>query len=518
MAMDVKNSSLNINNLPCNRKMFPRLRDYGTEMNSHGDKLSVLLLSRVTLDKIVVKKTTKLSQIDALTFSKALLDGIIAHDDCNIFIKNLYVFLAGFEEYFESVIEQKFDGKWLHYPKTLTAIHWMNRLKKMSDEKLFLNNSWNEKLIRDLILHFHWIQKHCFDELKCTEYDTDYLKMVEKLFDGLTNFSHPMFEIRKQYCKKFLNFSPRFDHTRVDIRRNYNLFDEKIELVPKLRARNDFAEFKKRIIEMFHEKNIKIKTWFMNMVNVDFNNEVNFYEAWEDRFSSINILDERLLSVISWCNQQEIKAEEYEIMNYKFPAELLPICEYFTVKCLTLMNTWKSFDYQFNPTFHNSIPSVGLKVMQLFNESKVELHLKVIEQFVTRIFGYMLKEKVEICHLLNMFADYKENFYSRISGNLLCLRRSIQYFMLKSLCVNNEICYQINPNDDYESDEDFGTNLSIFGPTLTNNCLSVLLSKSGDLRSTGLGELPEWRMTLKKMRSILWQNSVTLGNSDFDLE
>lgn len=81
---DIKNHEhLNLcpNHLPWNSKLYPRIREYLTSIKADqksGLRLSALLLYHLLQIPIEIQQTTKLSQMNAITYSKATSTGILA--------------------------------------------------------------------------------------------------------------------------------------------------------------------------------------------------------------------------------------------------------------------------------------------------------------------------------------------------------------------------------------------------------------------------------------------------------
>lgn len=137
LVIDVRSLQHNSKNkqLPWNSSIYPRLSQHYKPCTFNSQlELSALLISKITLKDIEVKNTTKLSQIDTITFSKAVHTKIIQDTVNNDLITFLHPFLSNVQEKVQSILTNtsapiSFDD----YVQLVCGYLWSNRLQTVSE-------------------------------------------------------------------------------------------------------------------------------------------------------------------------------------------------------------------------------------------------------------------------------------------------------------------------------------------------------------------------------------------------
>lgn len=130
--------SVSHKDLPWNTKLYPRLYDYVNDTDtivsvSDQLKISAQLIAKFVIDEIATKKSVVLSEIDVITYSKAIKSQSITDKYNNEILMNLYVFLLNLPKYIEYALKngsQKMDCK--EYVDLLCSILWSNRIYKVT--------------------------------------------------------------------------------------------------------------------------------------------------------------------------------------------------------------------------------------------------------------------------------------------------------------------------------------------------------------------------------------------------
>lgn len=127
--------------LPWNTKLYPRLHDYTNDADkklslSDQLKISAQLITKFVIDEIATKKSVILSEIDVITYSKAIKSQSITDKYNNEILMNLYVFLLNVPKYIDYSLKNGSDNMdYKEYVEFLCAILWTNRIYKVKKKK-----------------------------------------------------------------------------------------------------------------------------------------------------------------------------------------------------------------------------------------------------------------------------------------------------------------------------------------------------------------------------------------------
>lgn len=215
--------------LPWNRKLFPRLRDYAITAHpkNAGDEsalaLSASLLAQVLLEEIPKRPVGKLQLVDALQYSQALREKKITDKYSNDYLRPLATFL---DELQQSLRQQLSSAKFElpQYAKFLTKFFWFNRLLVTAQQKLLQGNELYAPLMHKLVLHFKWLEKHLLAAIQDAwpEFFNTHAALrecIKQLSSYVQEIKRPLNESSKFYAKQFTQFQPYYLEQQVSEKR-----------------------------------------------------------------------------------------------------------------------------------------------------------------------------------------------------------------------------------------------------------------------------------------------------------
>ncbi|XP_021695635.1 midasin [Aedes aegypti] len=502
--------------LPWNRSLLPRIREYLEDSSVEQYQLSATLLLNTTLKAIEVTSATKLSKIDVLSYSKAVHTEIINDTIGNKLIAQLYDFLSSFKPIMEKALrEVTLDQD--TYAKLVGSYLWINRLIDLSCRRLFVNKEIDTSLVDYVTLHFQWIQKHCLsllDDQNCSPFRA----LNDSLQESMQSSTHPLAKHRKLYAKTFSCSLPFYSEEQVEHYQRMMEFNESLRLFPRLTRLYDYEEFLQKVALLNHPKTIDMRRSLLanskQLLSLDLDhreaetmlNHAEYQQLMElcQMFQEESNEDsaEQLIAAIEKLNDYRKFVATYEApeeYNHKFPVEMMPLYEYFLLKTL-------GRDAEINYDYVASVRSLNLDSLRLVRLQGNSQHRSILK--MSKLLDVLIESDVELSDLLRALPS---GFYKNITTYLNRFHRFNYVFQMNSLAINHIVCYQNETEASYEAHLEQMSNLTMHGPVLTNNCLSILLNNSGELRSTGLGELPEWRKTLKTLRDTIWTNATVLS-------
>lgn len=204
-----------IKSLPWNFNLFPRLRPYTNKQllpEIHRNNLNLLL--EMTLNEITTMKSSKVSDMDALSYSKAVLAKNTADTIDNRMLTKLHKLLSSFKAFVKSSLEN-FDVGEDNFAKLLISFLWFNRVLEISKQKLFMRNNLREEIIDELNLHFKWIAKHCVNLLSSSLDENEFLTIFNDIQNYILSQHHSLQLHKKVYVKNFTCFLPFYDVDQV---------------------------------------------------------------------------------------------------------------------------------------------------------------------------------------------------------------------------------------------------------------------------------------------------------------
>lgn len=184
--------------------------------------------------------------------------------------------------------------------------------------------------------------------------------------------------------------------------------------------------------------------------------------------------------------EEFLQQEEFsiDISSEKFVIELFPIMEYFFIKSLRPATIFAS---KINSDFSLNIPTITLGALS-FVKTLTDDRFEAIQRAT--------QDNPKAHKSLNM----------SIENSIHCIQNAV--------IAKKELCHAIECEEKFKDIN--STQIFINGPLLTSNIISCLLHNNGTVRQTGLGEVNEWKIMLKKIRDMLWTNTETCDQK-FDL-
>lgn len=551
---DVKSLRSDINKaLPWNQHIFPRLRDYNSNDLSVNEQLksSAILLARLSIGDVNICNTTKLSQIDAVTYSKAVTNKIIP-DSLNIdLITHLHPFLTSIIGHIECVLSASSAITYNQYVNLSCAYLWCERLQKVAERKLFTQKVFNDTIVDTLTLHFRWLSKYMLticDDLTgdAVSKDPIFAKNLQKVVNYVTANYHPLSRVRKTFVKTLTNFAPFYDQKQVVNHEIHNAFENLTTLVPKL-GTFEQAELNKRLRILVGEESATLKKHLFDKTiatehELNWLNDLCFNEEVADeQFSKDPIADAvhqlKLLKkenetiseetsniqqecdgFVAYCNSLEESSTHTDLTAFKLIIELMPVLEYFALRSLNVIQRGASRDFDFNLKYFQQIRSLGIRELSLINTVS-GVQFKTCEKIWNMVCDGIIANYTNGCEFNEKTLELLPNgFYKTYSSFVRALVCRLQSIVLNSTTVNNAVCYNLDlTNSNDQKDSSNTSEQFVNGPMLTTSILPVLLDPHGNFKSSGLGDLDVWRNTLTSISKVVW-NNVELIQSQFSFE
>lgn len=537
-VVKVLNGVTSNSELPWNSNVYPRLLAHYKETEVPQNlqlKLSALLLSRIMLSEVSVQNTTKLSQIDAVTYSKAVQSKLVQDTLSNDLLSNLYPFLCGVQTYVSTSLAEITEFTHEQFIDLIVGYLWSNRLQRMSQRQLFANKTLNDTIVDTLTLHFKWMEKHFLKPLvalSTTANNPVFEKYHQKLSNYVLTNHHPLNLTRKIFVKTLTNFLPYYEESQINVHEMIRIYQNHVSLVPKYGGAFEHDKLIKRLTALLDPANLLLKqnlseatatgptvNWLRQLVKPtvtadEFGDLSGSLEIFFDRIQQLNNEPALHIDLENEFNRFETaykddEADETIVNVQTLVVELLPILEYFALKS---SNALHSPDHVLNSDYFRRVQSLDINELQIIRTISSDTY-KVCSYLWNKVMLLVTnnKERVAFAELLeNLPGDFYKSF-SSFDRNLL---RKLQSFALNSIAVQSEACYgQLCGESDKDSSRAVATN----GAILTSSGLQLLLDRHGQPKATGLGDLDNWRSTLKTMAQLVWNNVHILRN-EFSFE
>lgn len=119
--------------LPWNSRIFPRLRKYRNQPQDINNqlKLSLQLIASILLENSGVQNTTKLNQIDVISYSKAVQTQTITDSINHPFLNSVYPWIEKLREIIEKTLSDTENLNFDAYVNLICAYLWNNRFLKV---------------------------------------------------------------------------------------------------------------------------------------------------------------------------------------------------------------------------------------------------------------------------------------------------------------------------------------------------------------------------------------------------
>lgn len=518
--------------LPWNRYIFPRIRDYNETASpdvSEQLKISGILLANLAIDTVRATNATKLSQLDAVTYSKAVCSKTIA-DSLNIeLITHLHPFLDNLKAFAVAVLRQCETITFEEYVNVGCALLWADRLLAVAKQRLFAQKSLDDTIIDKLTLHFNWLNKYLLKALSTlsksavgTEEARNCEKSRLKLINYIERNYHPLNQLRKRFVKTLTNFAPFYDEQQVLLHTHRQLYGGRTNLMSKL-GHFEPAEMAKRIRCIMSDECQSFRTILLGECRNDALNWLN--DIRSEHLSTLT--DANLVKlfqqILTKPTDVEIASADIEnasrkfiefseslttdsptgnLAAFKLIVTTLPLLEYFALRSLNPLNTGTSRNFALNSAYFLKIRSIGVDELLLVKMLGDE-NFKTCESIWSRVQLALIEQPAEAMALIS---SLPAAFYKNYSSFVQTLVTRHRTFALNSVAVNQDIC-QIA---DGEMPKPAAHAIS--GPLLTAAALATLFESNGHFKATGLGDLDVWRTTLSTVSKIVWQNIEILQN------
>uniref|UniRef100_A0A182PZR4 Midasin n=1 Tax=Anopheles farauti TaxID=69004 RepID=A0A182PZR4_9DIPT len=537
--------------LPWNRTIFPRIRDYlANESAFDPRKVSTELLLNTILTPVLIDSVTKLSQIDLLSYSKAVRDKVINDGIGNGLLLMLYEFLTEYRAMVVKALNELPMSDEL-YVRLIVSNQWLNRLIVLSHRKLYENKEVKVGLLDNLTLHFQWVEKHCLNLLEIGSQSTASGKVSvrEALRQSITELTHPLLAIRKAYGKQFLEYLPLYSAAQVEQFGALARLADEMRLVPKLGKRHTYDEFRRRAVRLSHPKMVDMKRSLLAILSAqrkratvdETEDETNAVESsvssmvpslrsyqkmittQRNSSSGDDVPDvhfTELIDAIASFEKDVKSLPRQELLSSacKYELERLPLLEYYVYKLL-LASRARTQHHRIRLDYAQNVRSLGIDAL-----SAIQMHTEEDHHVTQQAFNTLLELSAE-APLAELCSSVPPQLYRSLSTYWHQFCSMLERFELSSVSVQRSVCYNVENEEIYEANQNnHDVNAtdkivgSFRGALLTMNCLAIVLGKGSlGFRVTGLGELPDWRHTLGTISTVLWGNSRVLAG-DYEAE
>ncbi|XP_059609312.1 midasin [Phlebotomus argentipes] len=456
--LDTRRESFNTS-IPWNDRIFPRIRDYRQhKLSSDQDRLLLLIMWHIFVHEIEVKSSLIFSEIDVISYSKAINDKTIVDSVDKELLRHLHPFLVHLEQFFELMISktQEIDSQ-SFVSSIVLAMLWRNRFLTVCQEKLCSNNRLDDVIINKIVLHIKWLMKNFVNRLK----DEQNFRAFDDISACLLAEKQPLNMIRKFFVKKITKFLPLFDQEQICLAEIERIWDDQLSMTQNLK-KITHDEAVKRLKITTSPEFLAVQEEFFRIVE----------DASEEKEEKIAKLKEKLMEIIHSDRSDQLRMEN---------VELLGILEYFAAKVIAQEK------YEINRDF-------------LIGKYSSPSELKII-----------LSNK-EVNEVTELSAD-KLDVYQTMSTR----QRSLDKMRKRKIMDLINTDYQnIGKTERFDGKDK--EKLRRNGPILTQSLSAVLLNPDGSLREAGFNILQGFKENLEKISQIVWSNMENMSWNDFNLE
>ncbi|EDW58745.1 midasin [Drosophila virilis] len=520
--------------LPWHRKLFPRLRDYATQLepNDAGPEaalaLSAALLAQLLLVKIPKRAVTQLKHLDALQYSQALLEQKITDKYSNDFLSHLSGFLSSLQLALQQNLGlARFELP--QYAQFLTKLSWFNRLLDTAQQQLLQNNELHAPLMHKLVLHFKWVEKHLISAL--VEAWPDLLDVHDELRGSLAQLSsyvqqtkRPINVSCKMYAKQFTQFQPYYLEQQITLHEKaaqlqqllnvvpqYGNMDSKLWLHKWLALQSDEAH-KWRAFLRTHTPNCSLKQFELPVaarVNGDLQAVLlRLQTLLKDQLQQGEVaaaLELDLAQVREQLAAGQEEADDEHVIDLNAPQLktyqlLLPaLRDYFMERALS-RTLHRDYNEQVNQLYSEQLLTLNGHLWQCLNTLDSATHGNIM------LAWHELSLELEKLHNpaeLEALLQQLGGSYKALRSYQRQYRQALQCYQLENLATRFD-CAQL------PGEPELLCRYSYQGAPLTNALLALLCQPNGQLLAVPLSELQPWRQALQQTRQLLWQNAQLL--------
>ncbi|KAH8280488.1 hypothetical protein KR018_008600 [Drosophila ironensis] len=524
-----------LRDLPWNRSLFPRLRDYCTEKECNGLKLrnlSALLLSRLLVAKIPKDNVTAVQSISALQYSQALKNQKVTTKFSNDILLNLSIFLENLHGFLLESLD-KVDLDVSQHVNMVTRFYWFNRLLATAQQKLLQNNELYVPLMHKLVLHFQWLQKHLLTPLlrSTPKSVSDGLSALHKSITKITHYieetKRPLNISCKIYSKQFTHFQPYYLDQQIQLHTQLEQLEKYLSVVPNYGSlelttwakrwfilQSDEAR-KWRFFQRSHTQEFKLKPFELNghLSNESLHNTLQklqtklkeIEEAETEESLAISIDLDSIRSILEADKEERESYVHPDTVPSNSPTMLIAALREFFVGRLLTGTHREDFDEHVNTSYTDQLLTLNRNLWQCLKSLESAQHTEIVNTWT------VLRKELNDLQTVEQFASLLEHIGSSYKG-LRTYRRqylnSLQSYQLENLATRLD-CVRGPAGED---STDISSRYSYQGPSLSGAFLSLICQPNGQLRSVPLSELQEWRSALQETRNLLWENAQLLSS------
>ncbi|XP_001976018.3 midasin [Drosophila erecta] len=520
-------------NLPWNRKLIPRLRDYSTaESNSELKplNLSALLLARLVVDIIPANSVTAVQQMNALQYSQALSKQQVTEKYANDFLTNFSSFLGVLHTSLLEDLETA-DLDLPEYAQLVTRFHWFNRILATAQQKLLYNNELHVPLMHKLVLHFQWLEKHLLVPLiKLTAKNGgERMHAIQdrtlKIKKYIEETRRPLNVTCKIYSKQFSQFQPYYQDQQIKLHRELAELEKLLSVVPsygnlefsswlkrwlllQTDDANKWRSFLRKHTDGFQLKSFEISGSLRNATLQSHLQKLQttLKEAQENSAENEMDLELDLNSLKTLLEAETAESGSYihpEEIAINTPKLLIAALRELFMERLLVGTLRDDFDEEVNPLYADQLLTLNSNLWHCLKTLESGNHTEIINAWIE------LKKELSELQDQGEFAVLLEKIGSSYKGLRTYQRQyrnSVQCYQLDNLSTRLD-CVQ-GPSEDGSTD--ISSRFSYQGPALSGVILSLICQPNGQLRSVPLSELQEWRSALQQTRHLIWENSNLL--------
>ncbi|EDW90873.2 LOW QUALITY PROTEIN: uncharacterized protein Dyak_GE13493 [Drosophila yakuba] len=519
--------------LPWNRKLIPRLRDYSTaESNSELNplNLSALLLARLVVDIIPANSVTAVQQMNALQYSQALSKQQVTEKHANDFLTNFSSFL---EVLHTSLLEdlETANLDLSQYAQLVTRFHWFNRILATGQQKLLYNNELHVPLMHKLVLHFQWLEKHLLVPLieitakgGCERIHTIQDRTL-KIKKYIEETRRPLNVTCKIYSKQFTQFQPYYQDQQIQLHIELDELEKLLSVVPsygnlelsswlkrwlllQTDDANKWRSFLRKHTNGFQLKSFEISGSLRNetLQSKLQKLQATLKEVQESSTENNMDLELDLKSLKSLLEAETAESESYihpEGIPTNTPKLLIAALRELFMERLLAGTLRDDFDEQVNPLYADQLLTLNSNLWHCLKTLESANHTQITNAWIELKNELSeLQDQAEFAVLLEKIGGS----YKGLRTYQRQYRNSVQCYQLENLSTRLD-CVQ-GPSEDGSTD--ISSRFSYQGPALSGVILSLICQTNGQLRSVPLSELLEWRSALQQTRHLIWENSNLL--------
>ncbi|XP_073848894.1 midasin [Musca autumnalis] len=535
------------NAIPWNPKLYPRIRDYNMEtlqlLDNKSLGLSSVLIVKTLLQEIPHEAVSKLSNINAITYSQAVAQKTITDKLNNEFLQYYSKLMENLDQVLKSSLKYgHIDMK--SFIDLHTSVLWFNRLLEVSQGKLFINKEINVDLLDKLQLHFKWLDKKLIKHLEMLLPGDiaalpELKQTLEKVRCYIESVKHPLNIVRKLYAKQLMQFQPFYREDQIKLFTITQQMDQLLQLIPQYGSysaddvarkfstlNSDTKRKLHALLQKYYKKydftkfnDIHLDGSQANMLPENLRQELQRFInhcALDDTKEQLDItpeeiatIEEELSTLASSLNVEqpdEMKVDQVLEKPKEIDLLLLALREFYLVK-------------YFMASLYNTalLPQALLPLNYEYCEEVVSLNNNALallgtltskEYQMYRTVCQSLANNLTTNKDMHRVVKYLNGGYRQFTSLQRLLNYSLQHFQMSS--VHGQGNYILSA---LRNNEDVASISSYQGPCVINTLCDLLLAGDGGFKPVPLCNLDLWRSSLEKLNQIMWHNSLMMTPS-----